>query len=152
MDESNQVDLSSNEPPQKQKGVITFGSQKPKGPSLEITNLTSQVGELGRRLRIIEDRYSNVRRKTQVTDQNMLNIQKNLNREVKAVDDQIIELQKSVSQLNDKMKQILREIQNFAKNEDVRTLKRYLDFWQPLNFITKIEAEKLVNDIINRKI
>lgn len=136
------------------QSMISFGSPKKHEPSPEIIHMTSQVGELGRRIRILEDRYSNLRRKTQITDQNMLTIQKKINREIKTIDNQLIEVQKGVSQLDEKMKQILREIQNFAKSDDVKVLKRYLDFWQPVGFITKSEAENLVRDIIeeNRKI
>lgn len=136
------------------QSMISFGSPKKHEPSPEIVHMTSQVGELGRRIRILEDRYSNLRRKTQITDQNMLIIQKKINREIKTIDNQLIEVQKEISQLDEKMKQILREIQNFAKSDDIKVLKRYLDFWQPVGFITKSEAENLVRDIIeeNRKI
>ena len=52
------------------------------------------------------------------------------------------------------VKQIIREIKNFANVDEVKVLKRYLDFWQPINYITKEEAEKLVKEAIeeNRKI
>lgn len=144
----------NNQQGKKHEPLITFGSQKPKGPPQEIINLTSQLGELGRKIRILEDRYSNVRRKTQVTDQNMLQIQKNLNHEIKVIDDQILELQKLINKLDEKLKQILRELKNFADLDELKVLRRYVDFWKPVGFVTKSEAERLVRDIIeeNRKI
>lgn len=130
---------------------ITIGAPKHQGPSPEVLHLNSQISEISRRIRILEERYSNLRRKTQVTDQNMLSIQKTLTREIKTIDDQLNDLQKSINELKEKMAQILRETKNFALGEDISILKRYLDFWQPLNFLTKDEAEQLIEDMINKK-
>ena len=124
--------------------------QKPQGPSPEILELNSQISEVSRRIRILEDRYSNLRRKAQVTDQNMLTIEKNIKREIKTVDSQLNTMQKSINELDEKMKQILREVNNFASSEEIKILKRYLEFWQPVNFVTKKEAEMMVENKIGQ--
>jgi predicted nucleic acid-binding Zn-ribbon protein len=139
---------------QENKGFITFGSSKKDEPSPEIIKLNSSISELSRRIRVLEERYSNIRKKIQVTEHNMLSIQRNLIREIKATDSQVLDLQKNILNLDEKMKQISRELVNFSPAEELKIISRYLDFWEPVGFITKREAEKLVRDIIeeNRKI
>lgn len=137
--------------PEHHQKTITFGNSKKQGPPPEVIKLNSRIGEIGRKIRILEDRYSNVRRKTQVTDRNMLSIQKNTNREIKAMDEQVLDLQKEISDLDEKLRQILREIGNFAKSEDIKVLARYLDFWQPVGFVTKKDVEQVVRRILEEK-
>jgi predicted nucleic acid-binding Zn-ribbon protein len=136
------------------KGFITFGSPKKEEPSPEFIKLNSSISEMGRKLRVLEERYSNLRRKIQVTERNMLSIQRNIINEIKATDAQVLELQKMINGLDDKMKQIMSELNNFSPSNELKIISRYLDFWQPVGFITRREAEKLVRDIIeeNRKI
>jgi seryl-tRNA synthetase len=154
---SSNQQMDQNNPQEKlkeNKGFITFGSSKKEEPSPEFIKLNVSLSDLSRRLRVLEERYSNVRRKIQVTEKNMLLIQKNLIREIKATDTQVTEIQKISGNLSDKIKQISSELSNFSRSEDVKIISRYLDFWEPIGFITKTEAEKLVRDIIeeNRKI
>ena len=136
---------------QKQPGIF---SQKQAAPDPRLAQTMSEIGEAGRRLRILEERYSNIRKKTQVTDQNMLMIQKNLTREIKTIDEQLNDLQRSLDNMNSEIRQIFQEIRNFAKSEDLNVLKRYLDMWQPLKFLTKKEAENIVREMLlkNRNI
>ena len=145
---------NSPDPKKENKGFITFGSPKKVEPSPEEVKLNSLISEVNRRLRVLEERYSNLRRKVQVAERNMLSIQRKIIHEVKATDSQLIDLQKNANNLDNKIKQIRSELTNFSSAEDLKIISRYLDFWQPVGFITKTEAEKLVRDIIeeNRKI
>ena len=149
---SNTNNLNNN--PEKNKGFITFGGSKKEPPSPEIIKLSSSLSDISRRLRVLEERYSNIRRKIQVTERNMLSIQRNLIHEIKATDSQVLDLQKIASNLDEKINQINSELINFSRSEDLKIISRYLDFWEPVNFITKTEAEKLIKEIIeeNRKI
>ncbi|RMF05120.1 hypothetical protein D6764_05535, partial [Candidatus Woesearchaeota archaeon] len=49
--------------------IKSFEQQSGSG---SLNDVVSMLNSINRRLRILEDRYSNLRRKTQVTDQNML--------------------------------------------------------------------------------
>ena len=37
-----------------------------------------------------------------------------------------------------------------AKTEDVQVLDRYINLWEPANFVTRTEVEKIVDEAINR--
>ena len=71
-------------PPKKKPGLF---APKPKpGANLEknVAEIAAEMNNIGRRLRVLEERYTSLRKKTQVTDQNMLNANKKVMTEVQA--------------------------------------------------------------------
>ena len=59
----------------KQKGLFHHSSQ----PDTVLVNFNNQINDVSRRLRILEERYTNIRRKGQVVEQNMLSENKKVN-------------------------------------------------------------------------
>jgi hypothetical protein len=56
-----------------------FSPHAPPGPSsADLAEISSNVNNVSRRLRILEERYSSLRKKTQLTDQNILNSNKEI--------------------------------------------------------------------------
>ena len=53
------------------KGGLFSKKVEPTGPS--ISDILEQINGLGRRLRLLESRYTDLNRKMQVTEKNMLN-------------------------------------------------------------------------------
>ncbi len=84
-------------------------------------------------------------------EENVLEHSKKLSSEIRLMNDDIGELKKAVSELNEKMHYLAAELQGFASKEDVQTLKKYLDYWEPLRFVTQDQVEKIVNEIIDEK-
>jgi len=108
--------------------------------------VTKQMDELMRRLRLLEERYSGLRKKTQFTEQNMLKDAKELFAEIKVIHESISELKSDLSIINEKMIKLRQEVKSSVKKTDFNVLAKYIDYWQPLNYITKEEAEKLIKE------
>jgi hypothetical protein len=104
--------------------------------------LTKSITNLEMRLKILEDRYANLRKKTQLTDQNMIESEKDIWEEVRNVNDDLIELKKKVNEIIHHISQMNEELKTTAKKYDLRVIENYLDLWQPMNFVTKEELEK----------
>ncbi|RMF05573.1 hypothetical protein D6764_04335, partial [Candidatus Woesearchaeota archaeon] len=100
------------------------------------------------RLRILEDRYSNLRRKTQVTDQNMLSNTKRFTNEIREINDSLKEAKKEIYDMKEKMDLFVKELETCAKSEDVRMIENYVNLWNPIKFVTQNEAKSLVKAII----
>ena len=132
------------------KGFALFGRKKEEtGP--DISAVLEQVNTVARRLRIIESRYTDLNRKVQVTEKNMLGERKRLTRELKVDDSDILDLKRSVNELKSKVDVIASELKNFAVKEDVVSLKKYVDLWEPIEFVTREEVEKIVKETIEEK-
>ncbi|MBU0756807.1 MAG: hypothetical protein KKF44_01970 [Nanoarchaeota archaeon] len=108
----------------------------------------SDMNEILRRLRILEERYSNLRKKNQLSDQNMLEDTKRLSQEIAVIQSTVNDLKKEVIEVNTKIKLLTEEMSQSVRKADLDLLSKYLDLWQPMNFIRKEEAKRIVEDII----
>jgi predicted nucleic acid-binding Zn-ribbon protein len=105
---------------------------------------------MSRRVKILEERYTNIRSKFQVTEQNMINKNKNFFSEIKTLNLEITEIKKEMNEIKDRMVSLLKELEAFAKKENVDILKKYIDLWNPVSFVTKNEIEAIVREVIDK--
>jgi predicted RNase H-like nuclease (RuvC/YqgF family) len=134
-------------PPPKGGGLF---APKPKGPGLDlnksVSDLAGELNNVSRRLMVIEERYTNLRKKTQVTDQNMLASNKKFMTEVQTTNSELDELKKQLNDTIEKMKIMVRELKECAKHQEVEVLQKYINIWQPINFVTRDTVTKLIQD------
>lgn len=112
--------------------------------------LAAEVNSLSRRMRMLEERYTNLRKKTQVSDQNMLNIQRELRAAIKTMSVDMLEIKREMHDLREKMKLIVRELRETAKQEEVLVLKKYIDLWEPLKFATLNDVKKMIEEKVEQ--
>ena len=111
----------------------------------------SQITELGRRLRTLEGRYTDLQAKTQVIEQNMIASHKRLLNEIKATDSDIREIKKDLQEIKERLLSFIEELQTCAKKEEVKVLQKYVHLWEPMNFITRNEFEDLFKEHLKKK-
>ena len=104
-------------------GGAFFGKHEETSP-FQFTDLSNQINNLSRRLKMIEERYTNIRNKTQVTDQNMLEFNKEMNKSMKTSNSELLELRKDFNDLREKVKLIVKELKDTAKSDDVKLLEK----------------------------
>lgn len=117
-----------------------------------IDAIKQQLTELVRILRTLEDRYNNLMKKVQLTDQNMIEEHKRLNKELKITDSDLIDAKKELNELDYKFSLIMKELELCAKKKDVDLIKKYIELWQPMNFIRKKDTEKLIDDLLKERV
>jgi len=76
----------------------------------------------------------------------MLKDTKDIFEEINAMHVTITELKSEMEELSEKLEKLTDEVKGSVKKPDFNVLAKYIDFWQPLNFLTKEEAEKLLNE------
>tara|TARA_Y100000310_G_C20649026_1_gene798313 strand:- start:182 stop:631 length:450 start_codon:yes stop_codon:yes gene_type:complete len=138
-----------NQAKQEHKGLFGGKAEKPNPENTGEVN--EQLINIGNRLRIIEERSSNLQRRYMVGEQNMLSSNKKFNSEFKTINMDINELKKEISQIRIKTLQIIEELKKCARKEDVAMIKKYVDMWEPVNFVTRHEVERLIKEIIQEK-
>lgn len=139
------VDLGEAEKEAKPEKRGFFAKKKGEtGP--DVSDLLEQINSLGRRLRLLESRYTDLNRKVQVTETNMLNVRKRFITETKTINSDVIEVKKEIEGVKTKMDRVVSELKNFASRDEIDTLKKYIDFWEPVNFVTRNEVEKIIEE------
>ena len=125
-----------------------FGPKKPL--SVPNTNVTEDIGSINRRLKLMEERYTNLRNKFQVTEQNMLSKNKSFFTDIKAINLELTEIRKEIGELKDRIVMLIRDMESFAKKENVDMLRKYIDLWNPIKFVTHEEVEEIIKEVIDR--
>ena len=132
---------------QQQKGLFSKQKMPEQG---NIQDLTSEVDSYTNRLRILEEHYGNLRRKSQLTDQNLLQTHKKLMEEIKIINTDMTDLRREMQDIKEKVRMIIKELQEAAKKEDVNVLQKYINMWEPVNFVTRNELQKILDEYLNK--
>ncbi|MGM5488354.1 MAG: hypothetical protein ACQESG_05380 [Nanobdellota archaeon] len=137
--------MVDNAPPQKQKGFALFGGHDKAAPDPELKNLRHDFSSLSRRLRELEERTQNLRKKIQMADQNFMSQNKKNAQDLREDRAEISELKKFMNDLDNKLLLLIKELRMCARKEDVKELERYINIWEPINFVTRKEVEKIMH-------
>ncbi|MFT4297995.1 MAG: hypothetical protein ACMXX5_02280 [Candidatus Woesearchaeota archaeon] len=148
-EEPNTQANNSSVPAEKKGGFGNFlhGSQPP-AKDQSSNDGSKDIAGLIRRMRINEERAMNLRKKTQVIEHNMLINQKKLISELKFLNNEINDLKLNFEELKVKMIQLSQQLETMAKKEDFHVLERYISMWEPVNFVTRREVERIVQEKI----
>ena len=137
-------------PPKKHEGILKFGhAQQQESP--DFSGMTTDMNTLSRRLRLLEESVTNLRRFFQVTEENIIAKNKHYSAEIKTLTSDINEIRKEIQELKDKLLLVIREFQTVARKEDVKVLEKYINLWNPIKFVTQNEVEQIINEVLEKK-
>ena len=131
-------------PPKQHKGL--FHSQKSAMP--DMSSFREDISNVSRRLRIVEEGFTNLRRALQVTEQNMLAKHKIFSTEIRTVMSDISDIKKDINDVKEKMLEFVKELKESAKREEVKVLEKYINLWNPVKFVTQNEVEQIVKEML----
>lgn len=106
--------------------------------------------DLQRRLRILEERYTTLRRKGQLLDENFLETEQDVHTQLSELDQEITELHRMLADIDDKLDRFLEQVKNAAPREEVLMLKKYLQMFDPVQYLTQQEAHRLIEDYMKK--
>ena len=129
----------------KDKGLFSKKKKKDSKPQGGMQAIQEQLMSLTRRLRVLEEQQTNLRRKLQLVEQNMLSNNKRFKEETKAINSDIVEIKRGMSDLENKSLLIIKELKGTARKDDVEKLNKYIDLWEPIEFITREQAKNMID-------
>ncbi len=112
----------------------------------------NMLRDMLRRVRQLEERYANMRKTVQVNEQNVIASRKKTNVDLKAMDLEIAEVKKHMRNMGEEIKLLVKEAKDSVRKEDVKLLEKYINFWQPLNYVTHNELEKEVKKQVKKQL
>jgi len=113
--------------------------------------MAMELTDVVRRLRMMEERQENLRKKMQMIEQNMLTMQKKFLTEFKTVNLDLTDMNAKLEDFGEKIVMLIKEIKLSAKKEDIDVVKKYLDYWTPVKFVTIDNVEEIVKDVLEEK-
>ena len=132
------------------KGTISLFGGGPKDTLVTpaTPEINKELSGMSRRLRMLEERNENLRKKISLVESNMLDNNKKVMAEVKTSASDLIEIKSDIKDIEAKMMLLIKEINLLAKKEEVDIIKKYMEFWRPLNFVTPTQVEKIVKEML----
>lgn len=120
-----------------------FDSNKKNESSNVLVDISSNI-------RILEDRYHNLRKKAQLTDSAVIDMQRDFFNEKRLLAEEITEVKAKLYELEEEIVNMKSELSKAVKLKDFIVLDKYLEFWNPVNFLTKEEAERILDERLQK--
>ena len=67
-----------------------------------------------------------------------------LRKEIKVLNEELLELKRNQEKMQKTMDLIIKELKQTAGKEEITVLRKYVDFWNPLTFVTQRDVERVV--------
>jgi hypothetical protein len=114
-------------------------------------DMTVQLRDFSRRLRILEERYVSQRKNQHVMEHNMLTEHKKLQQQMRSLQQDFDDLKRQIYEMKQQFDLIGSALRDTAKREDVIVLEKYINLWEPLQFVTRGEVERLIHFVLDGK-
>jgi len=111
----------------------------------------SILNELNARLRILEGKYNLMRERLFIINENMIDHYKSLSIEINSLKVDIKEIKDGLFSLKEATKDIIKELDFFARKEQLKILEKYINLWNPFDFVTEEEVLNLIKEKKRRK-
>ncbi len=138
--------LQAPQPPKQHTGLFHKAPVQP-----DFKALTEDISNLGRRLRLLEEGFTNIRGALQVTEQNMLGKNKVFATDLRTLMSDISDIKQEIAEIKEKILDVVKELQTSAKRDEVRVLQKYINYWNPVKFVTQNEVEAIVKEILKKE-
>jgi DNA repair exonuclease SbcCD ATPase subunit len=96
-----------------------------KEPNQQTIALSRQVADMLSRLRLMEERYANLRREHQLTSQNMIENHQGIAKQQRRLNDSLVELKRTLQDVKEQLDTMQGELTSAANVYDVKTVEGY---------------------------
>ncbi len=93
----------------------------------------------------LEGKANNLVREVGLIKTDSLKKVNDLRKEVKVLSDELLEVKRAHDAMNQKLDLIIKELKRTAGQEEVMVLRKYIDLWNPLTFVTQRDLERMVD-------
>ncbi|MBS3145725.1 hypothetical protein J4414_02890 [Candidatus Woesearchaeota archaeon] len=102
------------------------------------------INDLNARVRLLEERYMQLRENLELINDNMVEEQKEVLKRVKGLSEEIKKSKKDVEELNSTINHIIKEVSLFARKDTLKVLEKYINMWNPMKFTTEEDVMQII--------
>jgi hypothetical protein len=92
----------------------------------------------------VETKVNNLIRELDVIKNDFIRKANDLKDNVKSLNDDMLELKREQEKTSQNMDLIIKELKKTAGIEEVQTIKKYIEFWNPMNFVTQRDLDRAI--------
>ncbi|MBR9683226.1 hypothetical protein GOV03_01680 [Candidatus Woesearchaeota archaeon] len=94
----------------------------------------------------VESKLNTLRREFDVLKEDSSKKYDKLVKEIKITNTDLMDLKREREKFNEKLDLIIKELKLTAGKEELQVLKKYIDLWSPMNFVTQRDVERIVEE------
>ena|SRR3989344_284294 len=102
-------------------------------------------------LKSVESKANNLSREVDLLKNDLVRKNNDLRKEVKGLTDDLLEIRQEQEKTLKKMDLIVSELRKTAGAEEVMVLKKYIDLWNPLHFVTQRDLDRAIRSRMETK-
>jgi len=92
----------------------------------------------------LETKVNNLLREVDLIKNDFMKKTNDMKKEVKSMDESLIDFKHEQEKTLQKIDLIIGELKQTAGIEEINILKRYVDFWNPMNFVTQRDLDRAI--------
>ncbi|MEK6901551.1 MAG: hypothetical protein AABX37_04365 [Nanoarchaeota archaeon] len=93
----------------------------------------------------LESKVNALLREMNVIKTDVMKKQSQLRGDARVMNDDLLELKREQERINQKLDLIIKELKQTAGSDELQTIKRYMELWNPLNFVTQRDLERAID-------
>lgn len=90
----------------------------------------------------LETKVNNLLREVDLIKNDFIKKSNNYRKEIKSLSEELLEVKHAQEKTSQKMELMIKELKRTAGLEEVETLKKYIEFWNPLTFVTQKDLQR----------
>ncbi len=115
-------------------------------------NLSYVLSDMNARVRVLESKYSLFGERLLIINQNMIEEYKKTIRDMKSMQLEVSELKKEIFYLKEVLSDFNKEFDMFARKDSVKVLEKYINLWNPMNFVTEQDVIGIIKREVGKKL
>jgi len=108
--------------------------------------ITQVIVDLNNRIRTLENKYNLLGERLLIVNQNMIEEYKRLLREMKVLNEDLRDMRQEIVMTQDTTRNMVKEMEFFAKKEQVKVLEKYISLLNPMWFVTEEEVQNIMKE------
>jgi hypothetical protein len=99
----------------------------------------------------LEGKVNNLLRETDLLKNDLIRKNNLMKKDMKILTNDVLDMKHNQEKTLQKMDLIIKELKKTAGIEEVMTLRKYVDFWNPINFVTQRDLDRAIETKLNEK-
>ena len=108
------------------------------------------VSDINSKLRNLESKNNLLGENLLTVNQNTIEEYKRINKELEIINNEIKSLREDLFNLKQTLRGFLNEVDFFAKKNDIKVLEKYINLWNPIEFVRDQDIDKLIEEKIKK--
>ena len=108
------------------------------------------VSDINSKFRNLESKNNMLAENLLVVNQNTIEEYKRIYKEIEIINTDIKSLREDLFNLKQTLKGFLNEVDFFAKKNDIKVLEKYINLWNPIEFVKEDDVDKLIEEKLNK--